>query len=76
MVPIPRSIAESYSSSQSNPEKEVTKHKRLETFVQETRAYETVAKTISQVQQRQKEEELETSHYEGRARNLPTESKP
>jgi hypothetical protein len=42
-----QAIAELYSSSQSNPEKEAAKHKRLEAFVQVTRA-----KTISQVQQR------------------------
>ncbi len=48
-------IAESYSVPQSNPDKEATR-KRLEAFVQETRASETVAKAIAQVQQRQKED--------------------
>ena len=46
-------IAESYSVPQSNPE---ATRKRLEAFVQETRASETVAKAISQVHQRQKED--------------------
>jgi hypothetical protein len=40
---------------QSNPDKEATR-KRLEAFVQETRASETVSKAIAQVQQRQKED--------------------
>jgi hypothetical protein len=48
-------IAESYSVPQSNPDKEATR-KRLEVFVQETRASETVAKAITKVQQRQKED--------------------
>ena len=38
-------IAESYSGPQSNPDKEATR-KRLEAFVQETRASETVAKVM------------------------------
>ena len=44
----------SYSVPQSNPDKEATR-KRLEAFVQEARASETVARAIAQVQQRQKE---------------------
>jgi hypothetical protein len=48
-------IAESYSVPQSNPDKEATR-KRLEDFVQETGASETVAKAIAQVQQRKKED--------------------
>ena len=48
-------IAESYSVPQNNPDKEATR-KRLEAFVQETTASETVAKAIAQVQQRQKED--------------------
>ncbi len=44
--------------------------------MQGTRASETVAKAISQVQQRQKEEELETARYEERVPNLPADSKP
>ena len=74
-VKILQAIVESYSVPQSNPEKEA-KRKRLEAFVQETRASETVAKAISQVQQRQKEEELETALFEGRTPNLSEDSKP
>jgi hypothetical protein len=48
-------IAETYSVRQSNPDKEATR-KELEAFVQETRASETMAKAIAQVQQRQKED--------------------
>jgi hypothetical protein len=48
-------ISESYSVPQSKTDKEATR-KRLETFVQETRASETVAKAIAQVQQRKKED--------------------
>ncbi len=48
-------IAESYSVPQSNPDKEATR-KRLEAFVQVTRASETVARAIAQVQQRQKKD--------------------
>jgi hypothetical protein len=40
------------------------------------RASETVANAISQVQQRQKEEELETALFEGRAPNISKDSKP
>jgi hypothetical protein len=40
-----QAIAESYSVPQSNPDKEATR-KRLEAFVHETRASETVAKAI------------------------------
>jgi hypothetical protein len=54
-VKILQAIAESYSVPQNNPDKEATR-KRLEAFVQETRASETVAKAIAQVQQRQKED--------------------
>ncbi len=50
-----QSIAESYSVPQINPDKDATR-KRLEAFVHETRTSETVAKTIVQVQQRQKED--------------------
>jgi hypothetical protein len=50
-----QAIPESYSVPQSNPDKEATR-KRLEAFVHETRASETVAKAIAQVQQRQKED--------------------
>ena len=50
-----QSIAESYSVPQSNPDKETTR-KRLAGFVHETRVSETVAKAITQVQQRQKED--------------------
>jgi hypothetical protein len=50
-----QAIAESYSVPQSNPDKEATR-KRLEAFVHETRASETVAKAIAQVHQRQKED--------------------
>jgi hypothetical protein len=50
-----QTIAESYSLPQSNPDKEATR-KRLEAFVHETRASETVAKAIAQVQQRQKQD--------------------
>ncbi len=57
-----QAIAALYSVPQSNPEKEA-KSKRPEAFVQETRASETVAKAISQVHQRQKEEELETALF-------------
>ncbi len=72
-----QAIAESDSVPQSNAEKEA-KRKRLEAFVHETRASdsETVAKAISQVQHRQKEEELETALFEGRAPNLSKDSKP
>ena len=59
---------------QSNPDKEATR-KRLEAFVQETRASETVAKAIAQVQQRQKEEELEMTLFERRAPNLSADVK-
>jgi hypothetical protein len=48
-------VAESYSVPQSNADKETTR-KRLEAFVQVTRASETVAKAIAQVQQRQEED--------------------
>ena len=48
-------IAESYSVPQSNPDNEATRE-RLEAFVQETRASETVTKVIVQVHQRQKED--------------------
>ena len=54
-----QTIAESYSVAQSNPEKEATR-KRLEAFVHETRASETVARAIAQVQQRQKEGSMHT----------------
>ena len=54
-VKILQAIAESYSVPQNNPDKEATR-KRLEAFVQETRASETVAKAIVRVQQRQKED--------------------
>ncbi len=60
---------------ESNPDKEATR-KRLEAFVHEMRASETVARAISQVQQRQKEEELDTSLFERRAPNLSEDSKP
>ena len=46
---------------QSDPEKEA-KRKRLEAFVQETRAFEKVAKAIAQVQQRIKEDEVKPLH--------------
>ncbi len=49
-----QAISESNSVPQINPDKEATR-KRLEAFVYETRTYETVAKAISQVHQRQKE---------------------
>jgi hypothetical protein len=49
-----QAITES-SIPQSNAEKEA-KRARLEAFVHETRASETVAKAIAQVQQRQKED--------------------
>jgi hypothetical protein len=42
-----QAIAESYSVPQSNPDKEATR-KRLEAFVHETRASETVAKAMAQ----------------------------
>ena len=45
-------IVESYSVPQSNP----ATRKRLEGSIQETRASETVARAIAQVQQRQKED--------------------
>ena len=48
-------LTESYSVPQSNVDKEATR-KPLETFVQETRVSETVAKVIAQVHQRQKED--------------------
>ena len=48
-----QTIAESYSVPQNNTVKEA-KRKRLETCVQVTRSSETVAKAISQVQQRQR----------------------
>ncbi len=54
-VKILQAIAESYSVPQNYPDKEATR-KRLEAFVQETRASETVAKAIAQVHQRQKED--------------------
>jgi len=57
-----QAIAALYSVPQNNPEKEA-KRKRLEAFVQETRASETVANAISQVHQRQKEEELGTALF-------------
>ncbi len=64
---------------QGNSEKEA-KRKLIEALVQDTRASETVAspvaKAISQVQQRQKEEELETALSEGQAPNLSKDSKP
>ena len=44
-----QSMAESYSVPQSNADKEATR-KRLEAFVQETRASETVSRAITQVQ--------------------------
>jgi hypothetical protein len=54
-VKILQVMTESYSVPQSNPDKEATR-KRLEAFVQETRASETVAKEITQVHQQQKED--------------------
>ena len=60
---------------QSNADKEATR-KRLEAFVHEMRASETVARAISQVHQRQEEEELETALFERRAPNLSEDSKP
>jgi hypothetical protein len=53
-IPALRGTAKS-TVPQSNPDKEATR-KRLEAFVHETRASETVAKAIAQVQQRQKED--------------------
>ena len=69
-----QAIAESYSVPQSNPDKDA--RKRLESFVHETRASETVARAIAQVQQRQKEEERETALFERRAPNLSEDLKP
>jgi hypothetical protein len=71
-----QAISESYSVPQSNPEKEA-KRKRLEAFVQETRASSgNSSEDDSQDHQRQKEEEMETAFFEGRAPNLSKESKP
>jgi hypothetical protein len=54
-VKILQTIAESYSVPQRNPVKEAT-WKRLEAFVNETRASETGTSAIAEVQQRQKED--------------------
>jgi hypothetical protein len=71
-----QAISESYSVPQSNLEKEA-KRKRLEVFVQETRASSgNSSEDDSQEHQRQKEEELETAFFEGRAPNLSKKSKP
>jgi hypothetical protein len=42
-----QTITESHSVPQNNPPEQEVKHKRLEVFVQETRASETVVKTIT-----------------------------
>ena len=52
-----------------------SKGQTTRSFVQQARASETEAKAISQVQQRQKEEELETVGYEGSAPDRPADSK-
>jgi hypothetical protein len=66
-----QAISESYSVPQSNPEKEA-KRKRLEAFVQETRASSgNSSEDDSQEHQRQKEEELETAFKEESLKDAP-----